>query len=59
MESKLLMLGEKTLEKIYAYTPLKSLILDGKYTLGTDITEEEIIAMKRDINLLREQFYDF
>ena len=59
-ESKLLMLGEKTLEKnLRLYGSKIAHFRRQVYVGRTDIKEEEIIAMKRDINLLREQFYDF
>ena len=59
-ESKLLMLGEKTLEKNLRLYGAKIAHYRRQVYVGrTDIEEEEILAMKRDINLLREQFYDF
>ena len=59
-ESKLLMLGEKTLEKnLRLYGSKIAHFRRQVYVGRTDIKEEQIVAMKRDINLLREQFYDF
>ena len=59
-ESKLLMLGEKALEKnLRLYGSKIAAFRRQVYVGRTDISEEEILAMKRDINLLREQFYDF
>lgn len=59
-ESKLLMLGEKTLEKnLRLYGSKIAHFRRQVYVGRADIKEEDIIAMKRDINLLREQFYDF
>lgn len=59
-ESKLLMLGEKTLEKNLRLYGTKIAHFRRQVYVGrTDIKEEEILAMKRDINMLREQFYDF
>ena len=59
-ESKLLMLGEKTLEKnLRLYGSKIAQFRRQVYVGRTDIKEEEIVAMKRDINLLREQFYDY
>ncbi|MGH1484617.1 MAG: energy transducer TonB [Cellvibrionaceae bacterium] len=59
-ESKLLMLGEKALEKnLRLYGSKIAHFRRQVYVGRTDIKEEDILAMKRDINLLREQFYDF
>ena len=59
-ESKLLMLGEKTLEKNLRLYGSKIAHFRRQVYIGrTDIKEDDILAMKRDINLLREQFYDF
>lgn len=59
-ESKLLMLGEKLLEKnLRLYGSKVANFRRQVYVGRTDISEEEILAMKKDINLLREQFYDF
>ncbi len=59
-ESKLLMLGEKTLEKnLRLYGSKVAHFRRQVYVGRTDISEDDILAMKRDINNLREQFYDF
>ncbi len=59
-ESKLLMLGEKTLSKnLRLYGSKVAHFRRQVYVGRTDISEEDILGMKRDINLLREQFYDF
>jgi hypothetical protein len=59
-ESKLLMLGEKTLQKsLKMYASKVAHFRRQVYVGRTDIKEEDIIAMKRDINIIREQFYDF
>jgi len=59
-ESKLLMLGEKLLEKnLRLYGSKVANFRRQVYVGRTDISEEDILAMKRDINILREQFYDF
>ena len=59
-ESKLLMLGEKLLEKnLRLYGSKIANFRRQVYVGREDISEEDILAMKRDINLLREQFYDF
>jgi hypothetical protein len=59
-ESKLLMLGEKTLEKnLRLYGSKVAHFRRLVYVGRTDIDEADILAMKRDINNLREQFYDF
>jgi hypothetical protein len=59
-ESKLLMLGEKTLEKnLRLYGSKIAHFRRQVYVGRTDIKEEDILGMKRDINLLREQFYDY
>jgi hypothetical protein len=59
-ESKLLMLGEKTLEKnLRLYGSKVAHFRRQVYVGRTDIDEADILAMKRDINNLREQFYDF
>lgn len=59
-ESKLLMLGEKALEKTLRLYAAKIANFRRQVYVGrTDIKDETIIAMKKDINLLREQFYEF
>ncbi|MBX2807019.1 MAG: energy transducer TonB [Cellvibrionaceae bacterium] len=59
-ESKLLMLGEKTLEKTLRLYGSKVAQFRRQVYIGReDISEDDILSMKRDINLLREQFYDF
>lgn len=59
-ESKLLMLGEKALEKTLRLYASKIVNFRRQVYVGrTDIQDETIIAMKKDINLLREQFYEF
>lgn len=59
-ESKLLMLGEKALEKnLRLYGSKIAHFRRQVYVGRTDIKEDDILAMKREINLLREQFYDF
>ena len=59
-ESKLLMLGEKALEKNLRLYGAKVAQFRRQVHVGReDIEEADILAMKRDINLLREQFYDF
>jgi len=59
-ESKLLMLGEKALEKNLRLYGAKVAQFRRQVHVGReDIDEKDILAMKRDINLLREQFYDF
>ena len=59
-ESKLLMLGEKALEKNLRLYGIKIANFRSQVYVGrTDIKDEEIISMKKDINLLREQFYDY
>lgn len=59
-ESKLLMLGEKVLEKnLRLYGSKIANFRRQVYVGRTDIKEEDILALKKDINLLREQFYDF
>ncbi len=59
-ESKLLMLGEKGLEKTLRLYGSKIANFRRQVYVGrTDIKDETIVAMKKDINLLREQFYDF
>jgi len=59
-ESKLLMLGEKLLEKnLRLYGSKVANFRRQVYVGRTDISEDDILALKRDINLLREQFYDF
>lgn len=58
-ESKLLMLGEKALEKNLRIYGSKIASFRRQVYVGCDIKEEDIVTMKRDINLLREQFYDF
>ncbi len=59
-ESKLLMLGEKALEKTLKLYGSKIANFRRQVYVGrTDMKDETIIAMKKDINLLREQFYEF
>ena len=59
-ESKLLMLGEKALEKTLKLYGGKIANFRRQVYVGrTDLKDETIIAMKKDINLLREQFYIF
>lgn len=59
-ESKLLMLGEKALEKNLRLYGAKVAQFRRQVHVGReDIAEEDILAMKRDINILREQFYDY
>ena len=59
-ESKLLMLGEKALEKNLRLYGAKVAQFRRQVHVGREgIEEDDILAMKRDINLLREQFYDF
>ncbi len=59
-ESKLLMLGEKALEKTLRLYGSKIANFRRQVYVGrTDIKDETIVAMKKDINLLREQFYEF
>lgn len=59
-ESKLLMLGEKTLERTLRLYGSKVAQFRREVYMGRkDITEEQIVSMKRDINLIKEQFYDF
>ncbi len=59
-ESKLLMLGEKALEKTLKLYGSKIANFRRQVYVGrTDLKDETIVAMKKDINLLREQFYDF
>lgn len=59
-ESKLLMLGEKVLEKTLRLYGSKITNFCHQVYIGrTDIKDETIIAMKKEINVLREQFYEF
>ncbi len=59
-ESRLLMLGEKTLEKnLRLYGSKIAHFRKHVYVGRQDIDEDEILALKKDINTLREQFYDF
>ncbi|MFT5421727.1 MAG: hypothetical protein ACI9D5_002485 [Candidatus Endobugula sp.] len=59
-ESKLLMLGERVLEKTLRLYGSKIANFRRQVYVGrTDMKDETIIAMKKDINFLREQFYDF
>ena len=59
-ESKLLMLGEKALEKTLRLYGSKIANFRRQVYVGRkDIKDETIVAMKKDINLLREQFYEF
>ncbi len=59
-EAKLLMLGEKTLEKnLRMYGARIAHFRKNVYVGRQDIEESDIAALKKDINLLREQFYEF
>lgn len=59
-EANLLMLGEKVLEKnLRLYGSKIAAFRRQVYVGRTDITEDDILSMKREIALLREQFYDF
>lgn len=58
-ESKLLMLGEKGLEKTLRLYAAKIAHFRKQVYVGRkDISSQEIADIKQDINKLREQFYD-
>ena len=58
-ESKLLMLGEKSLERtLRLYAAKISHFRRQVYVGRKDISSQEIADIKQDINKLREQFYD-
>lgn len=58
-EAKLLMLGEKTMEKtLRLYAARIALFRKQVYVGREDITEQEIADLKTGIMTLREQFYD-
>jgi hypothetical protein len=58
-EAKLLMLGEKTMEKtLRLYGARIALFRKQVYVGRQDITEQEIADLKTSILSLREQFYD-
>ena len=58
-ESKLLMLGEKTMEKVLRLYGAKIAHFRKHVYVGrADISDEEIALIKREITKLREQFYD-
>ena len=58
-ESKLLMLGEKNLEKTLRLYAAKIAHFRKQVYVGRkDISSQEIADIKQDINKLREQFYD-
>lgn len=58
-ESKLLMMGEKNMEKVLRLYGAKIAHFRKHVYVGrADISDEEIAQMKRDITKLREQFYD-
>ena len=58
-EAKLLMLGEKTMEKVLRLYGAKIAHFRKHVYVGRhDISDEEIAQIKRDITKLREQFYD-
>lgn len=58
-ESKLLMLGEKTMEKTLRLYGAKIAYFRKHVYMGRqDISDEEIGQIKRQITQLREQFYD-
>lgn len=58
-EAKLLMLGEKTMEKtLRLYGARIALFRKQVYVGRQDITEQEIADLKTSILMLREQFYD-
>lgn len=58
-EAKLLMLGEKTMEKtLRLYGARIALFRKQVYVGRQDITEQEIADLKTSILALREQFYD-
>ena len=58
-EAKLLMLGEKALEKtLRLYGARIAHFRKQVYVGRQDIAEKEIVALKQEIMKLREQFYD-
>jgi len=58
-ESKLLMLGEKTMEKTLRLYAAKIALFRKQVYIGRqDISEQEIAELKATILTLREQFYD-
>lgn len=58
-EAKLLMLGEKTMEKtLRLYAARIALFRKQVYVGRQDISEQEIADLKNSIMQLREQFYD-
>lgn len=58
-EAKLLMLGEKTMEKtLRLYAARIALFRKQVYVGRQDISEQEIADLKQSIMQLREQFYD-
>lgn len=58
-EARLLMLGEKTMEKtLRLYAARIALFRKQVYVGREDITEQEIADLKNSIMQLREQFYD-
>ena len=58
-ESKLLMIGEKSLEKTLRLYAAKIAHFRKQVYVGRkDISSQEIADIKQDINKLREQFYD-
>lgn len=58
-ESKLLMLGEKTLERSLRLYGAKIAVYRKQVYVGRkDISLEQITALKNSVNQVREQFYD-
>ena len=58
-EAKLLMLGEKTMEKTLRLYAAKIAIFRKQVYIGRqDISDQEIADLKTSILMLREQFYD-
>lgn len=58
-EAKLLMLGEKTMEKTLRLYGAKIALFRKQVYIGRqDISEQEIAELKSSIMVLREQFYD-
>lgn len=58
-EAKLLMMGEKAMEKVLRLYGAKIAHFRKHVYVGRpDISDEEIAQIKRDITKLREQFYD-
>jgi len=58
-EAKLLMLGEKNLERsLRLYTAKIAVYRKQVYVCRKDITPEQIAALKSTISQVREQFYD-